>query len=107
MGQQEEEFSRKTSIVQPVLARKLDHQSLLQIVRALSHDLLVGILKYSVSADADVALVGDRSERRLRAEVNQLPTEVTLVLWDVCVQRGRQARIVPGRRSGVVVHTFG
>ena len=39
----------------------------------------------------------------LRAEVDQLAAEIALVLWDVGIERGGQARIVPCGCFGVVI----
>ena len=56
------------------------------------------------SAHLDVTLATDNAQCRLRSEVDELATEVALVLRYVLVQRGRQSRIVPGGGLGIVVH---
>lgn len=103
MGEEEEELSRETAVVQTVLAVKLDHQSLLEVVGVLTHDLGVRVFKDVGAADLDVALAGDRAEGGLGAEVDELPSEVPLVLGHVHLEGRGQTRIVPGRRLGVVV----
>lgn len=55
------------------------------------------------ATNLDVALARRRAERRLRAEVDELAAEVALVLRDVLVERGGEARVVPGCRFRAVV----
>lgn len=99
----ERDIPRKTTIVETVLPVKLDHQSLLQVGRALSHDLGIGVLEDVVPAHLDVTLSGHDAQGWLGAEVDQLPSEVPLVLRHALIQRRRQARIIPGGGLGVVV----
>lgn len=56
-----------------------------------------------VTSDLDVAGSSVRPKSRLRSEINELPSEVPLVLWHVLVQSRRQSRVIPGRGLCVVV----
>lgn len=103
VGEQEEELSRKTPVVQTVFTVELDHQSLLQIGSTLSHNFVVRVLEDMGSPNLDVALATDNAQRWLRSEVDKLATEVTLVLWHVLVERRGQSRIVPCGSLRVVV----
>lgn len=105
--QEEEELSRKSSVVESVLALELDHEALLEVVRRLAHDLGVAVLEDVRAADLDVALAGRRTEGGLRAEVDELAAEVALVLRHVLVERRGQARVVPGRRLGAAERATG
>lgn len=51
-----------------------------------------------------MALSAENAHRRLRAEVNKLSSEVSLVLRYILIQRRRKARVIPGGGLGVVVH---
>ena len=57
-----------------------------------------------VTPDLDLAVARLVAHRRLRPEVDELPTEVTLVLRHVGIERGRQTRIVPSGSLRVVIH---
>jgi hypothetical protein len=85
----------KTSVIQPIFTLKLDHQSLLQVVRRLPHNLAITTLKNILTRYLDMALTGIRPQCGLGSEVDQLSSEITLVLGRVLVERGRQSRIVP------------
>jgi len=78
--EQEEEFTRQTSVIQTVFSVELDHQTLLKVRSRLTHDLMVRILEDVRSPDLDVTLPTNDAEGGLRAEVDQLATEITLVL---------------------------
>lgn len=56
------------------------------------------------SSDLYVTLSRNNTKSWLRSEINQLATEITLVLGYVLIERAGQSRIVPGCRLGVVVH---
>ena len=86
---------RQSSVIQPILSLKLDHQPLLQIVRRLPHDLRVRPFEDALPRDLDVALSRDGTKRWLGSEVDELPSEVSLVLRNVLVEGGGQSRIVP------------
>jgi hypothetical protein len=73
----------KTTVIETIFTLKLDHQSLLEIVRGLPHDLAVTALEDGLSGDLDVALTGVGSKRGLRTEVDELSSEVSLVLRSV------------------------
>jgi hypothetical protein len=88
MGEQEEELSRKTTIIQSIFTLKLDHQTFLQIVRSLPHDLAITTLEDGLSRNLDVTLTSVRSESGLRSEVDQLSSEVSLVLRGVLKSQG-------------------
>ncbi len=103
VGKKEEELARETTVVEAVLAVELDHEALLQIGGGLPGYLSERVLEDVGTPDLDVALAREDAHGGLRPEVDQLPPEVTLVLRHVLVQGGRQARVVPGRRLGVVV----
>ncbi|KAH3679538.1 hypothetical protein WICPIJ_008587 [Wickerhamomyces pijperi] len=107
MGKQEEELTRNTTVIQPFFTVKLDHQTFLQILRGLTHDLLVGIFKDMVSSHLDVTLARQDSQGWLRSEVNHLSSEITLVLRNVLVEGRRQSWIVPCGGLGVVVNEYG
>jgi len=77
---------RKTAVVQAVFTVELDHQALLQIRRALAHDLGIRILKDIIATDLDVTLSRHDPQSGLGSEVDQLATEVTLVLRNTLVQ---------------------
>jgi hypothetical protein len=77
---------RKTTVIQTVLAIELDHQSLLEVVWTLAHNLCIRVLEDMRSANLDVALARQNSQSGLRTEIDQLSPEVTLVLWHVLVQ---------------------
>jgi hypothetical protein len=78
---------RQTTIIQTVFAVELDHQAFLKIVRALSHDLGVRILEDMSTPDLHMALSGQDPQSGLGSEVDQFPSEVTLVLRHVLVER--------------------
>ena len=86
VGKQEEEFSGETSVIKTVFTIELDHQSLLEVGSALPHDLVVGILENMRSAHLDVTLTTNNAERWLRPEVDELATEIALVLRHVLIQ---------------------
>lgn len=83
----------KTTIIETIFAIKLDHQPLFEVGRRLSHNFGVCVLENMATSHFDVALTRDRTERRLRAEVNKLATEVALVLRHVLVQTAWQTGI--------------
>jgi hypothetical protein len=87
MGKQEKELSRETSVIQTVFTVKLDHKSLLQIRSALSHNLVVRVLENMRSPNLDVTLATNNAQCWLRSEVNELATEIALVLWYILVER--------------------
>lgn len=51
-----------------------------------------------------MALSGHDPQGRLRAEVDQLATEVTLVLRNALIERRRQTGVVPSGCLGIVIH---
>ena len=77
---------RKTTVIETIFAIELDHQSLLEVVWTLAHNLCIRVLEDMRSANLDVALARQNPQSWLRTEVDQLPPEVTLVLWYVLVQ---------------------
>jgi hypothetical protein len=91
---------RESSVIESILAVKLDHEPLLEVVGSLAHDLGVAVLEDVRAADLDVALSGRWAQGGLRAEVDELASEIALVLGDVLVERRRKAGIVPGGRLG-------
>jgi hypothetical protein len=100
---EEEEFTGQTTVVKTVFSVELDHQTLLQIRSRLAHNLMVRVFEDMRSPDLDMALPTDNAEGGLRAEVDELATEITLVLRHVLVQGRGQARIVPGGSLRVMV----
>ena len=80
MRKKEEEFSRQTTVVQTVLSVELDHQPLLQVIGSLTHDLRIRIFEDMSSSNLDVALTRNWSKSRLRSKVDELPSEISLVL---------------------------
>src|ERR1700760_466721 len=51
-----------------------------------------------------MALAGSNAHSWLRPEVDELSSEITLVLGHVLIKRGRQPRIVPSCCLGVMIH---
>ena len=87
VGKQEEELSGKTSVIQTVFSVKFDHESLLQISSALSHNLVVRVFENMRPPNLDMALSTNNAQCWLRSEVDELATEVTLVLRHVLIER--------------------
>lgn len=103
MREKEEELSGKATIIQTVFSIELDHETLLQVGSGLARNLGEGVLENVRSADFDVALSRKDAHGRLGPEVNELASEVALVLGHILVERRWQAGIIPRRRLGVVV----
>lgn len=101
--EEEEELSGQSTIIESVFAVELDHQSLLEIRRRLSHDLGIRVLEDVRAADLDMALSGENAERWLRSKVDQLAPEISLVLWHVLIERRWKTWIIPSRSLRVVV----
>ena len=101
--QQEEEFSRQTTVIETILSIELDHQSLLEIVWSLPHNFGIRILKDVSSSDLDVTLSRNRSKSRLGAEVDEFPPKVSLVLRYIELQARWKTRIVPRCSLGIVI----
>jgi len=55
----------------------------------LPHDLYIAILEDVISPNFDLAIAGLRAERWLTSEIDELSSEIALVLWDVLIQGGR------------------
>lgn len=55
------------------------------------------------STDLDMALSRNDAQGRLRAEIDQLSAEITLVLRNILIERTGQPRIVPSGGLGVVI----
>lgn len=87
MGQEEEELSGESTVVQAIFSIKLDHESLLQVRSRLAHDLGIRILENMRSSNFDVALARKNTQCRLRSEVDEFPSEVTLVLRNILIER--------------------
>jgi hypothetical protein len=87
--QQEEKLSADTAIIQAFLVVEAYHEPLLEVVGRLPHDLGIAVLKYVVTSDLDVALSRNRPKSWLGTEVDQLSTEIALVLRYVLVERRR------------------
>ena len=85
--EEEEELARETAVIETILAVELDHQPFLQIGSRLPRNFRERILENVRSPDLDVTLPRHDPHSRLRAEVDELPPEVSLVLRDVLVQR--------------------
>jgi hypothetical protein len=83
----------KTTIVETIFALKLDHQTLLEISGRLAHNLMVRVLEYVRSADLHMTLSRNRAKSRLGSKVDQLPTEIALVLRNTLIQAAGQARV--------------
>ena len=104
VGEKEEPFARDATIIERVLALKLDHQSLAQVLRPETHDGREAVLEHPSAAHAHVAFgIGDQPHRGLAAEVDDLAPVVAFVLRCVGVDGRGQPGIVPRGRAGVVV----
>ena len=57
-----------------------------------------------VSPDLNLAIPRLCTHSRLASEVNELPSEVSLVLWNISIKRRGQSWIVPRSCLGVVVN---
>jgi hypothetical protein len=98
------DIPRETTVVETIFTIKLNHQTLLQVGGTLTHDLGIRILENVITADLNMALSRHNPQSRLRAEVDQLATEVTLVLRNTLIKRRRQTGIIPSGCLGIVVH---
>ena len=94
---------RKTAIVQTIFTIELDHQSLLEIVGCLPHNLGITVLEDVITPDLDLAVPWLRAHRRLTAEVDEFPPEVALVLRNVRIKGRGQTGVVPGGCLRVVI----
>lgn len=97
------DIPRKTTVVQTIFTVELDHESFLEVIRRLSHDLSITILKDVVTPDLDLTVTRLCPHRRLTSEVDKLPPEVTFVLRNISIERRWQSRVVPGGRLCVMV----
>jgi len=85
VGQRAKAIPRKTTIIQPIFSIEFDHQPLLEVIRRLSHNLRIAILKDVVPSHFDLAITRLRAQSGLRTEVNEFAPEVALVLRDILV----------------------
>ena len=95
---------RNTTIIQTWLSFKCDHKALLQIRRRLSHDLRIRILEDVISSHFNVHVATGWAHCRLRAEVDELPSEVAFVLGYVGIEARGKTWVVPSRRLRIVVN---
>lgn len=84
--QQEEELSRQSSVIQTIFSVELDHQSLLEVVWCLAHNLGVRIFEDVSSTNFDVTLTRRRTKGGLRSEVDEFSSEVSLVLRYILIE---------------------
>ena len=101
--EEEEELSGQSTVIESVFAVELDHQSLLEVGCCLSHDLGIRVLEDMRTANLNMALSGKNAQRRLRSKVDQLASEISLVLWHVLIERRWKTWIIPSRSLRVVV----
>jgi hypothetical protein len=92
---------RQSSIIKPILTVKLDHQALLQVVRRLSHDLGITVLEDMVSSDLDLTISRLCTKGGLTSEIDELSSEIALILRDILIQGRRKSWVVP--RCGLVI----
>ena len=79
---------REPAIIQSILAFKLDHESLFEIVGRLPHDFRIAVLEYVIASNFDYSANSRQcTHSRLRTEVYQLSAEIALILRHICVER--------------------
>ena len=78
---------RDTVIIKHRFAFECDHQSLLEIVGGLSHNLFVRILEDMIPPNFNAHLPNWRAHIRSRAEVEQL-VEIEFIPRDVGIYQG-------------------
>lgn len=83
---------RYATVVKAILPIELNHQPLLQITGCLPHDLRITVLEDMIAANLDLAVARLRTHSGLTAEVNELPSEVALVLRHILVQGRRHCK---------------
>lgn len=83
VGQEEEEFARNAAIIKALFAGKFNHETLLKVLRPMSHNFGISVVENAPAANSNMALPRKRPHLRLRPEVNEFPTEVALVLRHV------------------------
>jgi hypothetical protein len=93
----------EATIIKTIFTIEFDHESLLEIIGCLPHNLVIRVFKNMSSADLDVALARQYTHSRLRSEVNELSPEITFILRNVLVERRGKSWVVPGRGLRVVV----
>lgn len=78
---------RQTAVIETIFSIELDHQSFLEVARGLSHNFRVTVLEDVVTPDFDLTVTGLGTHSGLTPEVDELPPEVTLVLWHISIER--------------------